>query len=115
MKDEPGVYRVWMPNGKTPGLALSRAFGDYCMKDFGLISVPDVTHTKLTTRDQFIILATDGVCVFYIYLLNGIIRFNIVNKTSYATLSNELVFGYFSGVGCCIEPRGSEDCFNNAT
>ncbi|XP_012573440.1 probable protein phosphatase 2C 34 isoform X2 [Cicer arietinum] len=35
MKDEPGVYRVWMPN--------------------------DVTHTKLTTRDQFIILATDGV------------------------------------------------------
>jgi len=65
MKDEPGVYRVWMPNGKTPGLAISRAFGDYCMKDYGLISVPDVTHRKLTTRDQFIILATDGVCLFY--------------------------------------------------
>nr|AFK37152.1 unknown [Medicago truncatula] len=61
MKDEPGVYRVWMPNGKTPGLAISRAFGDYCMKDYGLISVPDVTHRKLTTGDQFIILATDGV------------------------------------------------------
>lgn len=61
MKDEPGVYRVWMPNGKTPGLAISRAFGDYCMKDYGLISVPDVTHRKLTARDQFIILATDGV------------------------------------------------------
>lgn len=61
MEDEPGVYRVWMPNGKTPGLAISRAFGDYCVKDFGLISVPDVTQRKLTTTDQFVILATDGV------------------------------------------------------
>ncbi|KAK7291685.1 hypothetical protein RIF29_07024 [Crotalaria pallida] len=61
LEDEPGVYRVWRPNGNTPGLAISRAFGDYCLKDFGLISVPDVTHTKLTTRDQFVILATDGV------------------------------------------------------
>ncbi|KAE9599239.1 hypothetical protein Lal_00043952 [Lupinus albus] len=61
MEDEPGVYRVWMPNGKTPGLALSRAFGDYCVKDFGLISVPDVTQRKLTTTDQFVILASDGV------------------------------------------------------
>ncbi|KAG4381458.1 hypothetical protein AAZX31_15G144900 [Glycine max] len=24
LEDEPGVYRVWMPNGKTPGLAISR-------------------------------------------------------------------------------------------
>jgi serine/threonine protein phosphatase PrpC len=72
MKDEPGVYRVWMPNCKTPGLAISRAFGDYCMKDYGLISVPDVTHRKLTTRDQFIILASDGVCmcliIFFLYV-----------------------------------------------
>lgn len=61
LEDEPEVYRVWKPNGKTPGLAISRAFGDHCMKDFGLISVPDVTHTKITNRDHFVILATDGV------------------------------------------------------
>jgi serine/threonine protein phosphatase PrpC len=65
MEDEPGVYRVWMPNGKTPGLAISRAFGDYCVKDFGLISVPDVTQRKLTSMDQFVILATDGVCILF--------------------------------------------------
>ncbi|EOY06595.1 hypothetical protein QUC31_016186 [Theobroma cacao] len=59
--DEPGVYRVWMPNGNTPGLALSRAFGDYCVKEFGLISVPDVTQRNITSKDQFVILATDGV------------------------------------------------------
>lgn len=61
LRDEPGVYRVWGPNGKTPGLALSRAFGDYCLKDLGLISEPDVTERNITSRDQFVILATDGV------------------------------------------------------
>lgn len=38
LEDEPGVYRVWMPNCKTTELAISKAFGDYCVKDFGLIS-----------------------------------------------------------------------------
>ncbi|GKV51374.1 hypothetical protein SLEP1_g58039 [Rubroshorea leprosula] len=41
LRDELGVYRVWMPNAQTTRLAISRAFGDYCVKDFGLISVPD--------------------------------------------------------------------------
>ncbi|KAK9288243.1 hypothetical protein L1049_016693 [Liquidambar formosana] len=61
LQDEPGVYRVWMPNGETSGLAISRALGDYCMKDFGLISVPEVTQRNITNSDQFAILATDGV------------------------------------------------------
>lgn len=59
--DEPGIYRLWQPNKATPGLALSRALGDHCMKDFGLISEPEVTHRHITNRDQFAILATDGV------------------------------------------------------
>ncbi|KAB2040177.1 hypothetical protein ES319_D02G063900v1 [Gossypium barbadense] len=61
LRDEPGVYRVWTPNGDTPGLALSRAIGDHCVKEFGLISVPDVTQRNITNNDQFVILATDGV------------------------------------------------------
>ncbi|KAK9214885.1 hypothetical protein WN944_006885 [Citrus x changshan-huyou] len=61
LNDEPGVYRVWMPNGETPGLAISRALGDYCVKDYGLISVLHVTQRNITTRDQFVILASDGV------------------------------------------------------
>ena len=61
MEDEPGVYRVWLPNGESPGLAMSRAFGDYCVKDFGLISVPEVTQRRITGKDQFIVLASDGV------------------------------------------------------
>ncbi|KAK4273419.1 hypothetical protein QN277_021826 [Acacia crassicarpa] len=61
LEDEPGVHRVWLPHEETPGLAMSRAFGDHCVKEYGLISVPEVTHRNLTTRDQFVVLATDGV------------------------------------------------------
>ncbi|XP_024015151.1 probable protein phosphatase 2C 41 isoform X2 [Eutrema salsugineum] len=61
LADEPGVYRVGMPNGESLGLAVSRAFGDYCLKDFGLVSVPAVTYRKITEKDQFLILATDGM------------------------------------------------------
>ncbi|KAK9218334.1 hypothetical protein WN943_006971 [Citrus x changshan-huyou] len=61
LNDEPGVYRVWMPNGETPRLAISRALGDYCVKEYGLISVLHVTQRNITTRDQFVILASDGV------------------------------------------------------
>ncbi|KAF4346319.1 hypothetical protein G4B88_026328 [Cannabis sativa] len=60
LEDEPGVYRVWRPNGKSPGLAISRAFGDYSVKEFGLISTPHVTHTNISTNDHFVILASDG-------------------------------------------------------
>lgn len=59
--DEPGVHRVWLPNEESPGLAMSRAFGDYCIKKFGLISVPQVIQRHITSRDQFMILASDGV------------------------------------------------------
>ncbi|CAN6556251.1 unnamed protein product [Malus baccata var. baccata] len=61
LQDEPEVARVWLPNNDSPGLAMARAFGDFCLKDFGLISVPDVCYRHLTERDEFIILATDGV------------------------------------------------------
>ncbi|CAL9777766.1 unnamed protein product [Musa acuminata subsp. burmannicoides] len=61
LRTEPDVLRVWLPNGNSPGLAMTRAFGDFCLKDFGLISVPEISCRRLTDRDEFIILASDGV------------------------------------------------------
>lgn len=66
LQDEPEVARVWLPNSDSPGLAMARAFGDFCLKDFGLISMPDVYHHHITDRDEFVILATDGVLFLYL-------------------------------------------------
>lgn len=61
MEGEPNVHRVWMPDEDTPGLAMARAFGDFCLKDYGVISTPQVFYRKLSERDEFVVLATDGV------------------------------------------------------
>jgi serine/threonine protein phosphatase PrpC len=61
LEDEPEVARVWLPYDDAPGLAMARAFGDFCLKDYGLIAVPDVMHRKVVPEDEFIVLATDGV------------------------------------------------------
>uniref|UniRef100_A0A2N9GLM7 PPM-type phosphatase domain-containing protein n=1 Tax=Fagus sylvatica TaxID=28930 RepID=A0A2N9GLM7_FAGSY len=61
LQNEPEVARVWMPNMNSPGLAMARAFGDFCLKDFGLISVPEISYHRLTDKDEFVVLATDGI------------------------------------------------------
>ncbi|CAA0161186.1 unnamed protein product [Arabidopsis thaliana] len=61
LQDEPEVSRVWLPFDNAPGLAMARAFGDFCLKDYGVISIPEFSHRVLTDRDQFIVLASDGV------------------------------------------------------
>ncbi|KAE8702361.1 putative protein phosphatase 2C 65 [Hibiscus syriacus] len=61
MEVEPNVPRIWMPDQDCPGLAMSRAFGDFCLKDNGLISTPQVFYRTLTPKDEFVVMATDGV------------------------------------------------------
>ncbi|XVF06992.1 hypothetical protein REPUB_Repub06bG0099300 [Reevesia pubescens] len=61
LQDEPEVARVWLPNINSPGLAMARAFGDFCLKNFGLISVPEIFYRCLSEKDEFIVLATDGI------------------------------------------------------
>ncbi|KAE8654842.1 putative protein phosphatase 2C 52 [Hibiscus syriacus] len=61
MQDEPEVHRVWLPFDDAPGLAMARAFGDFCLKEYGVISIPEFSHRLLTDSDQFIVLASDGV------------------------------------------------------
>ncbi|KAK4749789.1 hypothetical protein SAY87_027238 [Trapa incisa] len=61
LQDEPEVPRVWLPFDDAPGLAMARAFGDFCLKEYGVISMPEFSHRSLTDRDQFIVIASDGV------------------------------------------------------
>lgn len=61
-KEEAHAQRVWIPNDEnSPGLAMSRAFGDFLLKDYGVIAIPEISYHSLTASDQFIVLASDGV------------------------------------------------------
>lgn len=61
LKEEAHIPRVWLPNEDAPGLAMSRAFGDFALKHYGIIALPLLSFRPLTSHDRFIILATDGV------------------------------------------------------
>nr|CAB3504855.1 unnamed protein product [Digitaria exilis] len=61
LPDEPSVARVWLPTFNSPGLAMARSFGDFCLKNYGIISMPDVSYHRITEKDEFVVLATDGV------------------------------------------------------
>lgn len=61
LKEEPHIQRVWLPHDDSPGLAMSRAFGDFVLKYHGIIATPDVSYHRLSPNDQFLVLASDGV------------------------------------------------------
>ncbi|KAK8936280.1 putative protein phosphatase 2C 12 [Platanthera zijinensis] len=61
LKDEPSVHRIWAPNDNHAGLAMARAFGDFQLKNYGLVALPELSYHRVTNRDFFIVLATDGV------------------------------------------------------
>ncbi|KAM1949585.1 hypothetical protein ACFX15_009624 [Malus domestica] len=61
VEGEPQVFRLWMPDEDCPGLAMARAFGDFCVKDYGLTSSPEVFYRKISSDDEFVVLATDGI------------------------------------------------------
>ncbi|EEF45811.1 probable protein phosphatase 2C 72 [Ricinus communis] len=61
LKEEPHIQRVWLPHEDLPGLAMSRAFGDFLLKTHGIIALPEISYHRLTSDDQFIVLASDGV------------------------------------------------------
>lgn len=61
LRDEPSVARVWLPDENYPGLAMSRSLGDFQLKRHGVICTPQVVYHRITDRDLFIVLASDGV------------------------------------------------------
>ena len=58
--------RVWLDAGHSQiGLAMSRSIGDHILKDVGVIAEPEVTNHQLEAdKDEFMILASDGVWEF---------------------------------------------------
>ncbi|XP_074286939.1 putative protein phosphatase 2C 72 [Silene latifolia] len=61
LENEKHIERVWLPEENIPGLAMSRAFGDFDMKSHGIIATPVVSHHRLSSDDLFVVLATDGL------------------------------------------------------
>nr|XP_025888073.1 probable protein phosphatase 2C 38 [Solanum lycopersicum] len=66
---------------------MTRSFGDFMLKYFGIISEPDVSYHHITPNDQFVVLATDGV--WNVLSNNQVV--SIVRATNNAAAATETV------------------------
>lgn len=56
-----GPSRVWTQKQVAGGLAVSRAIGDFSMEKAGVVPEPEIKQEQLTSKDKFLVLASDGV------------------------------------------------------
>ena len=59
-----GPARVYSAGGRSPGLAMSRVLGDLRAKSIGIIAEPEIQLVEVGEKDQFVIVASDGVWDF---------------------------------------------------
>ena len=64
-KDEFGSHngplRVWLKNEETPGLAMTRSFGDELAHKIGVIVEPEIKEYVFLSEDKFFIIGSDGL------------------------------------------------------
>ncbi len=61
---EIGPYRVWIAGSWVPGLAMSRAIGDFVAHGVGVVAEPEIVTHDIGDGDTFLIVASDGVWEF---------------------------------------------------
>lgn len=60
-----GPERVWLPGQWVPGLAMTRALGDFVAHTVGVIAEPEICiHELQEGEDQYLVIASDGVWEF---------------------------------------------------
>ena len=59
-----GPLRIWATNADTPGLSMTRAFGDAVAVGVGLSSEPEMVEVTLQPTDKYLLLASDGIFEF---------------------------------------------------
>ncbi|KAE8706436.1 hypothetical protein F3Y22_tig00110393pilonHSYRG00169 [Hibiscus syriacus] len=60
LHDEPGVHRVWLPGEESPGWRCPELSGTTALKITDLFRFRK-SHNDITGRDEFVVLATDGI------------------------------------------------------
>ncbi|MCI26940.1 putative protein phosphatase 2C 52-like [Trifolium medium] len=70
LQDEPEVSTIRLPFDDAPGLEMATTFGGFCLREYGVISIPEFSHRLLTDIDQFIVLVSNGLKISILYLFH---------------------------------------------
>ena len=58
------IQRVFVKGTEYPGLCMSRSLGDQCVKQHGVLPLPEIQRITPSPGKMFIVLASDGVWEF---------------------------------------------------
>ena len=53
--------RVWTPGKDSPGIAMTRSFGDEEATRLGVTWEPEIDEYEIGDDDKFLLLASDGI------------------------------------------------------
>ena len=60
-----GPLRVWFQDKKSPGLSITRSFGDFEAESLGILSIPDVNEFDIDEeKTKIIVMGTNGIWEF---------------------------------------------------
>ncbi|KAK9813441.1 hypothetical protein WJX73_009292 [Symbiochloris irregularis] len=59
-----GPKRMYLPQQNVPGLALTRAIGDFVAADIGLSAEPDIIEYQVRRQDRYLVICSDGLFEF---------------------------------------------------
>ena len=62
--DDGDPPRLWVQNGMYPGTAFTRSIGDSAAEEIGVVAMPEVLVTELSSKNPFFVIASDGVFEF---------------------------------------------------
>eukprot|EP01041_Mallomonas_annulata_P004192 gene4192-8334_t len=88
--DEDGdPPRIWDSSLERPGCAFTRSVGDLVAEQVGVCASPEITTYKLSPRDRYVIIASDGVFEFLTSqaVIDILMKFDDVLKGSKAVIS----------------------------
>ena len=70
--NKASVRRIFLPNKTIPGLVRARAWasGEYQLEEYHEISKPEIMTQRLSKKDEFVVLATDGVHIYSLCILS---------------------------------------------
>lgn len=89
--DPMGPMRVWLKDEEVPGLAMSRSLGDKVAQSVGVLPDPEILEYTLSTYDQFILVASDGVWEFMSNVDVARLVYPYVEKNAPEAAANALV------------------------
>ena len=90
--EKTGPFRVYIKEEDSPGLAMSRSFGDKKAKSCGVISYPDIIEYNLNNNEcKYMVICSDGVWEFLSNEEVKLIGDKYYNQNDMAKFCNELL------------------------